>query len=136
MAEITGAWESYEYSKQVESPLPIAVNPEELHEHVARNKAFYHGICQRLEEHHQDWLDVEYEQLNSTTQRIALLEYLGVDTHHRLHAATRKINSGELESMISNFAELEKALKGSDLEPDLYTTDIKTCKPESGVTRL
>lgn len=135
VAEITGGWESYEYSKRVKSPLPIAVSPEELKEQVARNQAFYRGICQRLKELHQDWLEVEYEHLASTTQRIALLEYLGVDTHHRLHAATRKINSGELEFMISNFAELETALKGSDLEPDLYATDIKIGKPESGMAR-
>lgn len=123
VAEINGAWESYEYSEQAESPLPLTIIPDELHAHVARNEAFYAAICQRLEQSGQSWLEVEYERLGTDGQRWALLNYLGVDPHQTLDAATRKLNKGSLDSMISNFAELERSLSGSDLEPDLYAQD-------------
>lgn len=123
VAEMTGGWESYAYSKKVESPLPIVVKPEELLANVKRNADFYRNICDRLSQSGQSWLEVEYEQLATPEQRRRVLAYLGVDTGQSLQTATRKINAGGLQSMISNFTELEHRLAGTGLESDLYADD-------------
>ena len=130
VAELTGGWESYEYSKQTVSPLPLPVEPGELKTHVERNATFYRGICQRLSDSGQTWLEAEYERLATPEQRRELLDFLGVDAGQTLQTATRKINRGSLQTMVSNFAELEQSLLGTELEADLYASDFENREGE------
>jgi LPS sulfotransferase NodH len=125
IAEMTGQWESYPDSAWDDRPKSLTLKLDELNAHVARNRDFYLGIRQRLEDDGQQALELEYENLGSEQLHRRLLRYLGVDPDVALSAATKKMNNSPLHRMISNYAELKIALSGTELEQDLLEDDYQ-----------
>lgn len=119
----TGHWESYASSDTAPPTGPIELSPDGLIEHSERNHGFYQQIESRLEEQSQSAFQIAYEDIPDAETRRQLLSFLGVENGIALKSATRKMNPGRLEDMISNFEELAAALKGTAWENDLQQGD-------------
>lgn len=123
IAETTGQWESYPESGAPVQASAIEIDLDALHAQITRNDDFYNDIQQRLRKSGQTALPVEYETLAQGDQQRNLLKYLDVHAEEPLQAATRKMNLGSLDEMISNYDQLNKQLQGTDLAQDLHMTD-------------
>jgi len=140
IAEKTGRWEVYAETGRGEArnaecgvrsgggaesgPAQIqrvSVDLEALRQHIAFNHAYYGEIEDYLDGSRQPFLRALYERLFFDEERLGLLEFLGVAPDiSELKVESVKQNRYHLRDLISNFSELEKGLKGSELESDLY----------------
>ncbi|MBL8659788.1 MAG: hypothetical protein JNM75_08540 [Rhodospirillales bacterium] len=120
LAEITGAWESFEHSKTAPTPPAVRIDPAQLRRHVALNRRYYDGVEHALAAASQQRaFEVLYEDLNRPRTRRDMLRFLGVSPDVALRSGTRKQNDAPLDVLIENHDELRRALRGSDLERDL-----------------
>jgi hypothetical protein len=125
VAEQTGRWEAYDEAELVRPRPSVHVDPEALRASVAENEAYYAEIEEVLRETRQASLAVIYERLPD--ERARLLEFLGLPEPRRAAASLRvrsvRQNAATLSELVSNAAELQAALAGTDLEPDLHAPD-------------
>ena len=106
---------------EFENQAKIAIDPEAMEREIQKNIYFYSNIRTYLKESKQDFLEVTYEKLSTENEKIRLLEHLNVYLSSSIvNPFNIKQSHGLLKNRISNFEEVVKQLKGSDLEADLY----------------
>ncbi|MCF6436109.1 sulfotransferase [Pseudoalteromonas sp. MMG022] len=104
IAEQSGVWEDY-------STLPpharcqVKVDIEQLQTDIALNQSYYQQIRDTLHLCGQDWCEVEYEAINTPSQRRLMLEFLNLD-NVPLVAQSRKQTPKDLSEVIVNYQEL------------------------------
>jgi hypothetical protein len=123
IARETGEWIVYHKSQQIRRAPRVRVPLPDLYAHVQRYEAYYRDTEEALRSSGQTFLRVDYEQLFRADERRRVLGFLGVRCAdvRSLKAATKKLNSGCLEDLVSNFSELEAALCGTELAAELHT---------------
>jgi riboflavin biosynthesis pyrimidine reductase/LPS sulfotransferase NodH len=120
IAQQTGGWESYAFSGFQSSGRPVTVDVARLLEHAANNQRYMSGIQAKLYSTGQRFLQTAYEDLGCADEQRRILEFLNLaPTTPQLRPATRKLNSANLRELVSNFDELEQALRGTEFEPEL-----------------
>jgi LPS sulfotransferase NodH len=121
VAEKTGRWESYGRADGDKPAGRLEVDVEALRRHVALNRDYYARVRGALRSSGQQYLEVTYENLKGEAEWRNILRFLGVAPNARaLTPATRKQNPRDLRDLISNYAQLEAALGGSELEDELH----------------
>jgi len=121
VAESTGRWESYDFSASGQSGFTIKVELASLLQHIALNQRYYDEIDHALTSTRQPYLEVIYEDLMHEEEWKRILNFLDVSLlHSSLKPGTKKQNSNDLRTLISNYAEIEAALEGFDLLPELH----------------
>lgn len=120
IAALTGEWESTPERALRAAPPRIAVDPDELRAHVARNRRYYAWLAERLGGAGWERLETSYEALAQEAERRRLLGFLGVDPAPPLTGATRKQTPRDLRATIVNFHALAGALRGGELESELF----------------
>lgn len=127
IARRTGRWESYDLPRGQRTRPPsvkLEVEARALFEHVALNESYYAGLRGALDAAGQTYLTCAYEDLlRSRGEWARLLAFIGVSTRAELRAGTSKQNPSDLRDLVSNFAELEAALRGTELEPSLRSLE-------------
>lgn len=127
IAERTGQWESYGKSgaESRAAPRLLEVDAAALRAGVARNERYYAGLEDELRAGQRPHLSLVYERLGNEEERRRLLRFLEVaERTELLTGNTRKLNPFSLRETITNFAQLARELRGSDLEADLYGDDL------------
>jgi LPS sulfotransferase NodH len=118
IAACTGLWESYPDSPQSDGQVRIRVDLGELRRHIDENRAYYDSLTAELAG--QDVLAVRYEDLvTSSDAWRPVFDFLAVGVAE-LHAETRKQNATDLREILLNFDEVAAALRGTELEAELY----------------
>jgi len=120
IAEVSGAWESYAGLELSPVTQPVLVPPAALRRHAADNRAFYDHIAAALKHGGQQAFELAYEEVGDPAVQRRLLTALEVAPDVALKAGTRRQNPAPLPDLIANFAELAEALKGTDLEAELW----------------
>lgn len=120
LAERTGEWESYAWSRTSGAPPPVRIDPDQLQRHVATNRRYYASIAQALAATPAPAFTVCYEALHTQQLRRQMLQFLGVAPEVALRAGTRRQNAAPLHALIQNFTELQHALHGTELLCDLH----------------
>jgi LPS sulfotransferase NodH len=124
IAEKPGRWESYGRADTSEGRERLEVDVEELRRHAALNREYYARVYDALDSTEQDYLRVTYESLKGEAEWLRMLRFLGVAPDaSALAPATRKQNPKDLRDIVSNYAQLEALLAGSEFEPELRETD-------------
>jgi hypothetical protein len=125
LARKTGQWVVYEPSDLLQRDTRVNVDVTELHETIAFNTAYYREIEETLRASQQPFLEVNYEELFSQDQQGRMLDFLGVGVEQgaALREGTIKLNSRQVQDLISNFDELKAALRGSELEAELHSLE-------------
>ena len=118
IAQLTGAWESYEELPAEDDPPRLTVTPSQLRAHAERNARYYAGIERRLVALGRPWFESAYERLGEPAERERILAYLGVGSAP-LVEGTRRQHPQPLRELILNFEELREELRGSALEEEL-----------------
>lgn len=114
-------WEVYHPRELAPDRPRVNVDVARLREQIASNERFYREIGESLAPSPESFIQVSYESLSSRPVHRRILEFLGVAARDmELKPASIKQNSENLEDLVSNFAELAGALRGSDLEEELY----------------
>ncbi|HKV40694.1 MAG TPA: hypothetical protein VJX67_15890 [Blastocatellia bacterium] len=125
IAERTGEWESYCSIANSRSSPAIEVKVTALLDHIALNARYYDGLRKDIESSGQTPVEIAYEDIGRHDALLPVFEALGVSPHPPvLKAGTRKQHSNDLRDLVSNFAELDALLKGSDLERELHALDL------------
>lgn len=124
IAEQTGQWESYGRADGVKQNNRLEVDVKALWRHVALNRDYYARVQHALQASGQTYLQVTYENLQADAEWLSMLRFLDVaPAVSALAPATRKQNSSDLRDLISNYAQLEQALAGSELEAELHNVE-------------
>jgi len=117
-------WEVYDPDELVRDRPRIRVDVARLREHIESNERFYRQIGESLRRRRHPFIEVEYESLMTRELHRRLLGFLAVTpADSELTASSIKQNSANLEDLVSNFAEIADALKGTDLEDELHARD-------------
>jgi hypothetical protein len=125
IANQTGLWEVYDRFALRTIPPRVRVDVGELRNHLRVNAVFYDRLEQTLRFSRQSFLEAWYEQLFEPDAHTRLLHFLDVSPGMwSLSSKSVKQNSGDLRRLISNYAELESALAGSELEWLLHAEEI------------
>lgn len=126
IAERTGQWESYGKigaESRVE-PRRLDLDAAALRAGVERNERYYAGLEEELRGGRRPHLSLVYERLGDEEERRRMLRFLDVaERPELLTGGTRKQNPFPLRETITNFAQLARELRGSDLETDLDADD-------------
>jgi len=121
LAQKTGEWESYPWSKSRAEKPPVRVSAEELREHAAMNERYYRWLETSIEEGGEPHHEVVYEELPDAGERARLLGFLGLsEPGGGLRGITRKQTPKDLRSIVANFEELAAELAGTDFEAELH----------------
>lgn len=122
-ARLTGEWVVYRGAELRAADVKVEISPRAFAEHVAFNDAYYSEIEQALMAPGQSSLVMDYEDLFSTAERARLLGFLGVSAEEapKLEEHTLRLTSRRLPELVSNFAELESALRGTEFESELHS---------------
>jgi LPS sulfotransferase NodH len=125
LARKTGQWVVYEPTDLLHSDTRVRVEISELQETIAFNEEYYREIEETLTASRQSFLKISYEELFSQEHQQRLLNFLQVSAHPKavLREGTIKLNSRQVQNLITNFDELRLALRGSDLEAELHSLD-------------
>jgi hypothetical protein len=126
VSEATGVWEAYRDADLPGQRPKVRVDLSALRDHIAFDDRYYAEIEGSLRRSGQSWCGVGYEELFSDACRLRLLRYLGVPAEGPadvagLRVGSVKQNPSDLRELIANFAELEAAVRGTDLEAELYS---------------
>lgn len=121
IAEATGRWESYGPAAPGEArPARVELDARALAEHARLNAGYYARVVVALESSGQEYLRVTYEGLGAEPEWLRILDFLGVaPAAGALSPATRKQNPRDLRDVISNYAQAEAALAGTEFEAEL-----------------
>lgn len=124
VAQRTGRWESYGQPAQRAPAVRVEVDAGSLLAHIALNESYYARLRGSLEASGQRYLSCAYEDLRSEAEWARIIEFIGVEPRTGLRAGTSKQNPCDLRDLVSNFAELEAALRGTGLEPSLRSLEL------------
>ena len=124
LARKTSVWADFannsSKSKSKESPIQINIDANSLLSWNKKYDSYFDSLRQNLIDLEQPFFEVGYEDLigpESQSTKSRLLDFIGVKQDlESLTPQSRKQNSRELSSIISNYAELKNKLKGSSLE--------------------
>jgi hypothetical protein len=124
VAEATGVWEAYRDADLPRQRPRVQVELSALRDHIAFNERYYAEIEDSLRRSGQGCCRVVYEELFSDECRLRLLRYLGLPAAGPADLAGLRVgsvqqNRSPLRDVIANFAELEAAVRGTDLEVEL-----------------
>jgi len=123
IARLTGVWESYDSPADAKMP-KVRIEPDDLIRHGMQNSRYYARIERILRGTDQRWLDTCYEALADPGEIARILSFLGIGTGAPLPAASHKRGPAKLGTVVTNFDELETALRGTALLDDLYRPDL------------
>jgi LPS sulfotransferase NodH len=116
IAEALGEWEVYDPEALARDRPRVRVDPEALRSHVEATHTYYDDITMRLRDGGQRWLELRYEALETAQEQRRMFEFLGVTPPSRLlPPRSVRQNHGLLTAMVSNHAELAKALRDDPL---------------------
>jgi LPS sulfotransferase NodH len=122
VAECTGQWEVYRETEVAPERPRVTVHLSELQRHLEETDRFYDGITQWLEITKQHYMLASYETLFESRAQRAILEFLGVKPlGDELQPKSVKQNPTDLRRLIANYEELDRELRGSDLEAELHS---------------
>jgi LPS sulfotransferase NodH len=120
IAAHTGLWESYPDSPRSDRQVRIRIDLDELRRHIDENRAYYAALLAALRG--QRVLALRYEELvASASAWRPVFDFLAVEPAE-LRAETRKQNSTDLREIILNFAEVEAALRSTELAAELHAS--------------
>lgn len=120
----TGQWEVYRQSDLPARPITAKVDLVALRRQIGFNEGYYEEIREALLDSGQEHLETCYEDLFSVQEQSRMLRFLGLpDLHPDQRVQSVKQNPKDLREIVSNFDELEIALRGSDLEKELHSVD-------------
>ncbi|MDY7013812.1 MAG: hypothetical protein SVX43_09505 [Cyanobacteriota bacterium] len=106
----------------------VKINPKSFQDYVQKNNYFFDKLRRTLNASNQEFLEITYEDLFGTESAILkseLLEFIDVSVNSKyLKADLKKQNPQPLSELVSNFHELESALRETELEPYLYLPDF------------
>lgn len=122
-ARQTGEWVIYRGSEVLKEHHKVRVEPEEFFQTIAYNAEYYAEIERALQSTGQTSLWLSYEELFTDEQRRRVLRFLGVsaDEAPSLKEETLRLTRRQLPELVSNFADLEAALRGTEFEAELYS---------------
>lgn len=114
IAQATGQWKLTNVKRRRDSKVRFDV--AEFDKHVAHLQSFQVFLLNRLQVTGQTAFYLAYEDLQSLDVLNGLARFLGSDERlEALDESLKKQNPGALESKVSNFDEMERALSGQDL---------------------
>jgi hypothetical protein len=114
IAQATGQWKLTNVKRRRDSKVRFDV--AEFDTHVAQLQSFQVFLLNRLQVSGQTAFYLAYEDLQSLDVLNGLARFLGSDERlEALDESLKKQNPGTLESKVSNFEEMERALSGQDL---------------------
>jgi LPS sulfotransferase NodH len=137
----TGQWESYCHLPENPANPKIYVDQHKLYQHINLNERFYSELEETLLRSGQSFLHLQYEVLlpiekgraGNPNELARILSYLDQQPScSDLTPASRKQNPDDLRELISNFEELTRLLRGTELERDLQCLETP-CIPEATV---
>ena len=117
-AERTGEWVVYRGSARRAEDTAIDVDPAAFLEDLATNDAYYAELEETLRATNQIAITCDFEDLRTRETRSRLLEFLGVPVAE-LEEDTLPLMLRPLSEVVTNFAELQAALRGTEFEDDL-----------------
>lgn len=125
LARATAEWVVYEDAPQPQARPRIRVDATELWEHIQYNRRYYGEIEDSLRATCHPRLELFYEDFLSGPGLRDVLSFLDIarDTASQLRGQCWKLTSHKLPEVISNFDELAEQLRGTELEPELYSPD-------------
>ncbi len=120
IAQQTGRWEMYSEAEVAPEPTGVRITHSELQLHATGNEQFYDSILRILAANGQAPLEVEYETLLTPPCQQRLLSFLRVaPIATTLRPASVRQNPWSLRRLVSNYDELEVALRGSSFHDEL-----------------
>jgi LPS sulfotransferase NodH len=123
VSEQSMQWEVYD-TAELEARPKVTVDLVKLNARVTHDEEYHAYLEKVLRDTNQPSIEVYYEQLRESDEQVRLLQFLKQSTDFgTLSIASVKQNPAALKDMVENFDELAAALKGTDLESDLYTLD-------------
>ena len=125
IAQATQQWEVYREQELIMPRPRITVDRMDLLNHIEENSQFYQRLQPPEGRSDPPFVNVEYEQLLTSSEHKRLLRFLEVgNSEQPLTPASVKQNPTDLRQSVSNFEELAVALEGSDLQSELHDTGI------------
>jgi hypothetical protein len=126
ISEETNQWEVDSEADLVRDQPRVHVDVEALRRSIDENERYYDDVEGLLRATAQRYLGVSYERLVEGGERTRLLEYLGLPEPDRaataLSVRSVRQNPAPLRELVVNFAELERALAGTELAAELEET--------------
>ncbi len=123
VAEHTDQWEAYRDGPPVSPSARVRIEVPALQAHAKLNAVFYQDVRDALESGRQPYMELLYEDLDCRPEHTRTLEFLGLTPPHpQLSAASMKQSGRHLRTMITNFDELEVALRGTEHHEELHDT--------------
>ncbi|WP_105167583.1 hypothetical protein [Pseudoalteromonas sp. T1lg23B] len=104
LAEQSGVWENYG-GLPPQTRCQVKVDIQQLQTDIALNKSYYQHIRDTLHTSGQEWCEVEYEAINTSSQQRIVLEFLNM-SQAPLVAQSRKQTPRDLSEVIANYQEL------------------------------
>ncbi|HEV7857557.1 MAG TPA: hypothetical protein VGO91_02820 [Pyrinomonadaceae bacterium] len=126
LARQTGDWVVYTESAQPQERVKVVVDIAALYENIAYNDQYYAEIEAATRASHQSLLSLSYEDILTFEGRLRLLKFLEVSPLDPscLKEETIKLNAYALPDLVDNFEELASALRGTELESELYNGQL------------
>lgn len=104
-------------NKKSPGPMKVEFDVNAFFEYDKRNRAFYNHVENTLKQTRQDFKRLQYETLLDESERIGLLEFLGVTAQPELlQVRHKKQNPPRLKDRISNYRQVVSQLKGTGYE--------------------
>ncbi|MGA2736742.1 MAG: hypothetical protein ABSG65_04750 [Bryobacteraceae bacterium] len=129
IAAETGAWECY--GTNLPPGPKVRVEPEALREHIAGNQQYYAQIERELRASGQPFLRIFYESLApGAGDQERVLAFLGCSPATLIPRSAKR-SPDNLRESISKFDELAGALRGTEVEQELYRLDSPRFPAES-----
>ncbi len=103
--------------KKPPGPMKVEFDVKAFFEYDKRNRAFYNHVENTLKQTRQDFKRLQYETMLKESEKIALLEFLGVNAQPELlEVRHKKQNPPRLKDRISNYQQVTSELKGTPYE--------------------
>jgi hypothetical protein len=125
IAKQIGQWEVYRECDLIRERPKVELDLAALRAHLAYNEDYYAEIDRAMRSSTHRCLTTTYEDLFSVAEQRRILSFLGVSPNAVGQRVTSvKQNSKNVKDLVSNFAEIAAALRGTDLERELYGLDF------------
>jgi hypothetical protein len=123
LARQTGEWVVYDDAPPPRPRPRVSINIADLRDTILFNQQYYQEIETTLSATGQSHLELFYEQLFSLDCLETTLKFLGVPpaAAASLSGECWKLTPSSLPEVVANFNELSAALRGTELERDLYS---------------
>lgn len=122
LARKTADWVIYNQSSLSLKESKVKVDVDDLWKVLEYNRAYYQELETTMLQSGQEWFECWYETLSNFTTKKQILDYLEVPnpSPNAMIAGTRQINPRPISELVENFEQLVEALKGTELEGDLF----------------